>query len=76
MIRTFIIAAASAAVLTLSPTAFAQQPGQFGTADEAILEGYRRFGLVRMMLQEIRDPDTPDFVSLVDPNHPSCKRID
>jgi len=35
MIRTFIIAAASAAVLTLSPTAFAQQPGQFGTADEA-----------------------------------------
>jgi single cache domain-containing protein len=35
MIRTFMIAAASAAVLTLSPTAFAQQPGQFGTADEA-----------------------------------------
>ena len=35
MIRTFMIAAASAAVLALSPTAFAQQPGQFGTADEA-----------------------------------------
>jgi hypothetical protein len=35
MIRTFIIAAASAAVLMLSPTAFAQQPGQSGTADEA-----------------------------------------
>ena len=35
MIRTFMIAAASAAVLTLSPTAFAQQGGQFGTADEA-----------------------------------------
>jgi signal transduction histidine kinase len=34
MVRTFMIAAASAAVLTLSPTAFAQQ-GQFGTADEA-----------------------------------------
>ena len=33
MIRTFMIAAASAAVLTLSPTAFAQQKG--GTADEA-----------------------------------------
>jgi hypothetical protein len=33
MIRAFMIAAASAAVLTLSPTAFAQ--GQFGTAEEA-----------------------------------------
>jgi hypothetical protein len=30
MIRTFIIAAASAAVLTLSPTVFAQQPNQHG----------------------------------------------
>jgi hypothetical protein len=35
MVRTFIIAAASAAVLTLSPVAFAQQPRQYGTADEA-----------------------------------------
>jgi len=35
MIRTFMIAAASAAVLTLSSTAFAQQGGQSGTADEA-----------------------------------------
>jgi signal transduction histidine kinase len=33
MIRTFTIAAASAAVLALSPTAFAQQTG--GTADQA-----------------------------------------
>jgi hypothetical protein len=33
MIRTFMIAAASAALLTLSPTSFAQ--GQLGTADEA-----------------------------------------
>ena len=33
MIRALMIAAASAAVLALSPTAFAQQPG--GTADEA-----------------------------------------
>ena len=35
MVRTFIIAAASAAVLMLSPTAFAQQAGQSGNADEA-----------------------------------------
>jgi hypothetical protein len=35
MIRKLMIAAASATVLTLSSTAFAQQPSQFGTADEA-----------------------------------------
>ena len=35
MVRTFMIAAASAAVLLLPPAAFAQQPGQSGTADEA-----------------------------------------
>src|SRR6516162_9451113 len=35
MTRTLLIAAASAAVLALSSTAFAQQRGQFGTADEA-----------------------------------------
>jgi len=33
MVRTFMIAAACAAVLMVSPTAFAQ--GQFGTSDEA-----------------------------------------
>jgi hypothetical protein len=35
MIRHFMITTASAAVLTLSASAFAQQPGQFGTADQA-----------------------------------------
>jgi Single Cache domain 2 len=35
MIRKLMIVAASAIVLTLSSTAFAQQPSQFGTADEA-----------------------------------------
>src|ERR1700674_1285144 len=35
MIRSFMIAAASAAVLALTPTAFAQQPSQYGTAEEA-----------------------------------------
>jgi hypothetical protein len=35
MLRTFIIAAMSATVLMLSPTAFAQQRSQFGTAEEA-----------------------------------------
>lgn len=51
--------------------------GAFDTADEAIVEGFRRFGNVRMMLQEIRDPNAPlDFVSLVDVRHPSCKLLD
>ena len=35
MMRTFMMAAASVAVLTLSSAAFAQQPAQFGTADQA-----------------------------------------
>ena len=35
MIRTFLIAAGSAAILAFSTMAFAQQPSQFGTADEA-----------------------------------------
>jgi hypothetical protein len=51
--------------------------GAFDTADEAFLEGFRRFGYVRMMLKEIRDPNAPlDFVSLVDPNHPSSTPVD
>jgi hypothetical protein len=35
MMRTFMIAAAAAAILTLSPRAFAQQKSQYGSADEA-----------------------------------------
>jgi hypothetical protein len=35
MIRTLMIGAVSAAALTLSSTAFAQQPSQYGTADQA-----------------------------------------
>jgi hypothetical protein len=35
MVRIFMIAAASAAILTLSTAAFAQQPGQYGSAEEA-----------------------------------------
>jgi hypothetical protein len=50
--------------------------GAFPTADDAYLEGFRRFGDVRMMLKEIRDPDPPDFIPLVDITHPSFQRID
>src|SRR5437588_1374373 len=49
--------------------------GVFPSADAAILEAYQRFGPEQVMLQEIRDSDTPDFVNLVDTRHPSFKRI-
>jgi hypothetical protein len=51
--------------------------GAFDTADEAFLEGVRHFGYVRVMVKEIRDPNAPlDFVSLIDPNHPSSTPVD
>jgi hypothetical protein len=50
--------------------------GVFATADEALLEGYRRFGLVKMVLKEIRDEDVPEYVAHVDINHPSFRKLD
>jgi hypothetical protein len=50
--------------------------GVFSGPDEALLEGYRRFGLVRMVCRPIEDPEEPDFISLVDITHPSFKRLD
>ena len=45
--------------------------GVFSTIGEAIWEGYQRFGNDQTMLKEIRDPDPPDFMPLVDTRHPS-----
>ena len=45
--------------------------GVFSTIGEAIREGYQRFGNDQTMLKEIRDPDPPDFIPLVDTRHPS-----
>ncbi len=50
--------------------------GAFPTAGEAIRAGVQRFGLVKMMLREIRDPDEPEYMPLVDVNHPSFRRLD
>ena len=50
--------------------------GAFATAGEATLEGYRRFGLAKMMLKEICDADTPEYVGHVDVEHPSFRRRD
>jgi anti-sigma factor ChrR (cupin superfamily) len=41
MVRTFMIAAASAAVLTLSPVAFAQQQGQSGILPHAVYQEFK-----------------------------------
>jgi hypothetical protein len=50
--------------------------GAFSTADEAFLEGFRRFGTAKTMLKEIRDPDLPDQVAWVDVRHPSFQKLD
>jgi hypothetical protein len=51
--------------------------GAFRTGDEAFLEGKRRFGDVKIMIQEIRDPnEPPDYMPSVDLNHPSVRRLD
>jgi hypothetical protein len=50
--------------------------GAFPTADQAILESFRRFGMDPVMLQEIRASDLPEFVPLADTQHPSFKRVD
>jgi hypothetical protein len=49
--------------------------GAFRSADEAILEAFRRFGTDQVMLKEIRDPDLPDFVPLANPEHPSFRKV-
>jgi hypothetical protein len=54
-----------------------QVVGVYKDPEEGIREGYRRFGQVRMVLKPIRDPnEPPDFISLVDINHPSFERLD
>jgi hypothetical protein len=50
--------------------------GIFPTADEALLEGYRRFGLVKMMLKQIDDSDSPEVISHVDTQHPSFRKVE
>ena len=43
--------------------------GIYDDVDEAILDGYKRFGDVEMMYPQITDPnDPPEWVSFFDPN--------
>ncbi len=50
--------------------------GAYPTCGEAITEGYRRFGRVRLICRLITERDEPEFVPYIDINHPSVRRID
>jgi hypothetical protein len=50
--------------------------GAYPTANEAITEGYRRFGLVRLVCRLITEKDEPEYAPHLDINHPSVRRID
>jgi hypothetical protein len=45
--------------------------GAFPTADEAITEGHRRFGLTRFVCRPITETDEPEWMPYVDITHPS-----
>jgi hypothetical protein len=48
--------------------------GAFSTLAEAMQEGYRRFGLARMIFRPITERDEPEFIPHADINHPSFQR--
>src|SRR3974377_271877 len=50
--------------------------GVFPTASEAVLEGYRRFGLARLICRPITEKDEDIFVPYADLDHPSMGKID
>jgi hypothetical protein len=50
--------------------------GAYRTAEEAIVEGYRRFGHVRFICRLITEKDEPDFIPYADYNHPSIRWTD
>jgi hypothetical protein len=55
---------------------FDEVVGVFDTLDQALEEGHRRFGWGRMIFREITERDEPEWVSNVDVNHPSVRRLD
>src|SRR5690348_3935303 len=50
--------------------------GPFGTFGEATFSAYNRFGDVPFVIKEIQPEQPPDFVSIVDFNHPSIRWAD
>jgi hypothetical protein len=49
--------------------------GAYPTYAEAMTEGYRRFGLARLVCRLITETDEPEFVPYIDLNHPSVRPI-
>jgi hypothetical protein len=49
--------------------------GVFASADEAIREGCRRFGLTRMVARQIGIGEEPAVMPLADITHPSVTRV-
>lgn len=50
--------------------------GVFDNANDAVIEGYRRLGWVRMVCYTITEPEEPAYMPHVDVNHPSFRRLD
>ncbi len=55
---------------------FDEVVGVFDNVNQAIIEGHRRFGHKRMICREITAHDEPEWISNIDANHPSCRRVD
>ncbi len=50
--------------------------GVFDNVNDALLEGYRRFGHARLIFRPITERDEPEWISNVDINHTCVRRID
>lgn len=51
--------------------------GIYDDADAAILDGYKRFGPVKLLVTEVSDPNAPpDFISIFDPLDPNLEWVE
>ena len=54
---------------------FDEVVGVFDNVDDAIIEGYKRFGDKRMIFREITARDDPEYIANVDLNHPCIRKL-
>lgn len=50
--------------------------GTYPSMGEALADGVRRFGFARLICLPITEKDEPEWVSNVDIDHPSLRRLD
>ncbi len=55
---------------------FDEVVGAFKTYDEAVTEGYGRFGFGRFIIRPITEKDEPEYAPYLDINDPCVRRID